>query len=184
MVRECRERKKVSGNVPSVPGFKFLNCVSVVSGALFLQGCTDFIRNQTIYTTSPDGQWKLVIATVGIKPELRVYLEGRHSSRTVYSDWGEWYISFVKTYWSADSKICGLYIIGDRSQLLAFEAKTGKQIDSTLVRDAIGREIVKKYHLEKHLLENPSFDPFAWAKTREAQIAYETFGTDKWRSTE
>jgi hypothetical protein len=159
--------------------------VVVLLSWLLTQGCTtSLIRNRTIYQSSPDKQTKLIVATVGIKPQLRVFLENRGASSTVFSDGGEWLIRFVQIYWSPDSKICGVYVLGWSSAVtLAFDAKSGSQIDPAFVRDKIKSGIIEKYKLQSRAKMEPSFDAFAWTGTREAESAFQEAKTEAMPAT-
>ncbi len=147
----------------------------------FVHGCTTYlIRDRTIYQTSPDNKMKIVVATVGIKPQLRVFLEHESSRRTLFSDTDEWYMRFAKLYWSADSKICGVYVSGlSRTLLLAFDARTGVPIDAESVRSKIRDAIVDKYDLRDRIRANPSFDVFDWTGTQEAVNAFAEIGSEQ-----
>ena len=147
-------------------------------GFLF-QGCTTYlIRDSTIYQSSPDNKMKLVVATVGIKPQLRVFLEQGLSTRTLFSDMREWYIRFAKIYWSPDSKTCGVYVWGgDGIVLLAFDARSGDQIDPETVSGKIKDAIIEKYQLQDRIRADPSFDVFDWTGTQEAVEAFMQVGT-------
>jgi hypothetical protein len=122
---------------------------------------------------------KLVIATVGIKPQLKVFLENGHSSVTVFSDTDEWYIRFAKIYWTEDSRICGWYVSGlNKAILVAFDTGSGRQVDPALVRDKIKEGIIEKYRLRSHVIADPSFDALVWTGTREAEDAFIEAGTE------
>ena len=149
--------------------------ITVLAGLpwLFVQGCT-LIRDQTFYQASPDGKKKLVVATVGIKPQLRIFLEDGFQTHTLFSDWGEFYTAFLQIYWSPDSRICGLWIVGAgyKALLLAFDADSGNQIDPRAIRDPLRAAIIERYKLQNRITSDPKFDPFAWSITREAQVAF------------
>ena len=144
----------------------------LIAAILSLQGCTSWIVDWESTWPSPDGQRRLIIATVGVKPHLRIVLQNGASKRTVFEDQGEWYVSFLQTYWSPDSRVSGLYIGYDRSLLLAFDAQTGKQIDPSAVTEGLGEAVVAKYKLQERKSNDPTFDPLKWVHTLEAESAY------------
>jgi hypothetical protein len=90
----------------------------------------------------------------------------------VFEDPGEWYVSFLQTYWSPDSRVSGLYIAYDKSLLLAFDAQTGKQIDPSAVTEGLGKAVIAKYKLQEKKENDPTFDPLKWVRTLEAESAY------------
>jgi hypothetical protein len=142
------------------------------------QACGTLVRDQTFYKTAPDRKKRLVVATVGWKPVLRVFLEeGSFRSRTLTTGMGEWYIGFLHMYWSPDSKVCGFWLVAvgsDNGILQAFDANSGKKIDSSSIRDDIRAAIVRTYKLQDRVRGSPAFDPFAWSSTQEAQLTFRT----------
>ena len=145
----------------------------VIAATFSLQGCTSWIVNWESSWPSPDGQRKLIVTTVGIKPHLRVLLQNGASKRTVFEVQGESYVSFLQTYWSPDSKTCGLYIaLHTPPFLLAFDAQSGKQIDPASVTAGLGKAVVETYNLRERAESDPTFDPMKWVRTQEAESAY------------
>ena len=143
-----------------------------------IQACASLVRDQTFYKTAPDRKKRLVVATVGWKPALRITLEeGSFESRTLITGMGEWYIGFLQMYWSPDSKVCGVWLVAvgsDNGILQAFDASTGKQIDSSSIREQIRAKTT--YKLQDRLRGGSAFDPFAWSLTQEAHVAFGTYG--------
>ena len=150
-----------------VPVTLILVCVTL------MQGCSvGWIVDWETSWPSPDKQHKLIVSTVGIKPHLLVSLETRGVKRTLFSDPWEWYVSFLQTYWSPDSNICGLYITSGKFLLLAFDTTTGRQIDSAVIKDGLRAAIVAKYKLDDRVKKDLSFDPLDWVDTSEALDQY------------
>jgi hypothetical protein len=144
----------------------------LIAAILSLQGCTSWIVDWESSWPSPDGQRKLIVTTVGIKPHLRIVLQNGTSKQTAFADDGEWYVSFLQTYWSPDSKTCGLYIAYDRSLLIAFDAQSGEPVDPTAVTGGLRNAVVEKYKLRERTESDPTFDPLNWVRTQEAESAY------------
>jgi hypothetical protein len=90
----------------------------------------------------------------------------------LFTDGREWYINFLQTYWSPDSKVCGLYVAYDRSFLLAFDAESGQQVDPSTIREGLRTALITRYQLHERITKDPSFDPLKWMETAEAETAF------------
>ena len=117
----------------------------------------------------------MVVGTFGLKPYLKIYIEEGFRSRTMITGSGEWYTGFLQMYWSPDSKICGVWLVANGSIngiLYGFDSSTARQVNTSMVRDNIGRSIIEKYKLQNKVRADPAFDPFAWSLTDDTQIAF------------
>jgi hypothetical protein len=73
-----------------------------------------------------------------------------------------------------------VYVSGlNRIVLLAFDARTGGQIDPGFVRRKIKDAIIEKYRLETRIRADPTFDALVWTGTQEAVEAFIQVGREQ-----
>lgn len=144
--------------------------------------CTcSFVHDRTIRSVSPDSTKTFVIATVGIKPQLRLAIETGGINHEVYSERVEWIIQFARVYWTPDSRYVAAYLVNGVSKpaLVAFDATRFVPVDPRRFRQAVADAIVSKYELADKVRKDSSFDPFEWAGTHEAQVEFIARGTHR-----
>jgi hypothetical protein len=104
--------------------------VGAIAGLTILMSGCDLIPDQTIEYPSPNGTARLVVATVGIKPQIRIRLKTGSKTNLLYQDDyppREFYIRFSDVYWTADSRLVAVYVVsGDLAPIfLAVDIKRG-----------------------------------------------------------
>jgi hypothetical protein len=159
----------------SHPGFLRLALVALL--CVGVNNC-DLIHDRTLEYGSPDGKSRLTIATVGIKPQIRVRLRSNNAEKLVYEDAyppREFYIRFAEVYWTPDSKQVASFIVsGDSAPLiLAFDVSSQSRIDPHYFQEKLAQKIRDDYSVAIPPTKDPTFDPMLWAATR--QEAFDAF---------
>lgn len=150
----------------------------LLASAMICVAC-DLVHDQTISYDSPDGQSRVVVATVGIKPQIRIRLRSNSREKLMYPDdpWprAEFMIHFATVCWTSDSAVAIVYVVnavGGRPVLLALDVKRQQQIDPGPLRALLSEAIVRDFSLQAQKDRDPKFDPIGWANSREAKEAF------------